>query len=56
MFDSNSSEDPTSGVVGGIGGGHRIIKTSWSGISPALLQLLTTLVGELASQSAPPSW
>jgi hypothetical protein len=36
MFDSDSSKDLTSGV-GGIGGGHRIMKTSWSGTSSALL-------------------
>jgi hypothetical protein len=37
MFDSDSSEDLTSGAVGGIGGGRRIMKASWSGTKLALL-------------------
>jgi hypothetical protein len=37
MFDSDSSEDLTSGAVGGIGSGHRIMKASWPGTRLALL-------------------
>jgi hypothetical protein len=56
MFDSDSSKDLTSGAVGGIGGGRRIMKTSWAGTNPALLELLMTLVGASTSWDAPPSW
>jgi hypothetical protein len=55
MFDFDSSEDLTSGVVGGIGGGRRIMKTSWDGTSPTLLELLMTSVRALASWNTPPS-
>jgi hypothetical protein len=47
MFDSNSSEDLTSGVVGDISSGRRIMKTFRPGTRIALL--LRTLVGVLAS-------
>jgi hypothetical protein len=56
MFDSDSSEDLTSSVVGDIGGGYQIMKTSRAGTSPALLELLMTSVRALASRNAPPSW
>jgi hypothetical protein len=56
MFDSDSSEDLTSGVVGGIDGGRRIMKTSWASTSPARLELLMTSVRALALQNTPPSW
>jgi hypothetical protein len=56
MFDSDSSEDLTSGAVGGIGGGRRIMKTSRACACPALLELLVISVGVLASWRAPPSW
>jgi hypothetical protein len=46
MFDFDSSEDLTSGVVGGIGTGHRIMKASRPGTK---LTLLMTSVGVLAS-------
>jgi hypothetical protein len=56
MFDFDSSKDLMSGAVGGIGGGHRIMKTSQAVTSPALLELLMTLVRALASWNTPPSW
>jgi hypothetical protein len=56
MFDFDSSEDLTSGAVGGIGGDRQIMKTSWAGTNPALLELLMTLVRALALRNAPPSW
>jgi hypothetical protein len=37
MFDSDSSEDLTLGVVGGIGSGCQIMKASWPGTRLALL-------------------
>jgi hypothetical protein len=37
MFDSDSSEDLTSGAVGGIGSGRRIMKASRPGARLALL-------------------
>jgi hypothetical protein len=49
MFDSDLSEDLTSGAVGGIGGGRRIIRTSQASTTPALLELLMTSVRALAS-------
>jgi hypothetical protein len=54
MFDSDSSEDLTSGAVGGIGSGRRIMKASRPGTRLALL--LRTLVGVLASWSVLPFW
>jgi hypothetical protein len=56
MFDSDSSEDLTSGVVASIGGGHRVMRTSRAGTGPTLLELLVTLVRALASRNAPPFW
>jgi hypothetical protein len=56
MFDSDSSEDLTSGAIGGIGGGRRIMRTSRAGTTPALLELLMTSVRALSSQNALPSW
>jgi hypothetical protein len=49
MFDSDSSEDLTSGAVGGIGGGRQIMRTSWVGTAPTMLELLMTSVRALAS-------
>jgi hypothetical protein len=49
MFDSDSSEDLTSGAVGGISDDRQIMKTSRAGTSPALLELLMTSVRALAS-------
>jgi hypothetical protein len=56
MFYSNSSEDLTSGAIGGIGGGRRIMRTSRASTTPALLELLMTSVRASASQNALPSW
>jgi hypothetical protein len=54
MFNSDSSEDLTSGVTGGISSGHRIMKASRPGTRLALL--LRTLVGVLASWSVLTFW
>jgi hypothetical protein len=56
MFDSDSSEDLTSGAVGGIGGGYRIMRTSQAYAILALLELLMTSVRVSVSQNALPSW
>jgi hypothetical protein len=54
MFDSDSSEDLTSGAVGVIGSGRRIMKASRPGTRFALLS--RTLVGVSASWSELPLW